>query len=250
MNKIITLIMDVSEQMLTNGAEVGRVEESLRRMGLAYGAARVDAFIITSNMQVSVFTADGNTYTQTRRVTELTTNIEKLHRLNALVRKICKDAPSPKLIETELQKISQIKSYPIPLAIFCYGIISGAFAVFFGGGVADALCALCVGLFTGILVKLAEKGNLNRIFSRFFCSFAATLLAFGAAKLGLAPTAEYIIIGTIMTLIPGVGLTVALRDLFSGDSISGLLRTVEALLLTLAIVGGYFLSTAILGGAV
>jgi uncharacterized membrane protein YjjP (DUF1212 family) len=30
-----------------------------------------------------------------------------------------------------------------------------------------------------------------------------------------------------MTLIPGIGLTNALRDLFTGDSIAGLLRAIE-----------------------
>lgn len=248
MKKVITLIMDIGEQMLINGAEVSRVEDSLRRMGTAYGAARVDAFIITSNMQVSVFGKDGKTYTQTRRITDLTTNIEKLHRLNALARKICKDTPDPEAVESELKSISSTKRYPTLITILCHGIISSSFSIFFGGSLNEAVCALFVGLLTGSLVSLCEKGNLNRIFARFFCSFAATLLAFATAKLGLAPTADHIIIGTIMTLIPGVGLTVALRDLFSGDSISGLLRTVEALLLAIAIVGGYFLSAAIFGG--
>ena len=52
-----------------------------------------------------------------------------------------------------------------------------------------------------------------------------------------------------MTLIPGVGLTVALRDLFVGDSITGVLRTIEAVLFALAIAGGYLISALIMGGA-
>ena len=44
-----------------------------------------------------------------------------------------------------------------------------------------------------------------------------------------------------MTLIPGIGLTNALRDLFTGDSIAGLLRSIEAVLTALAIAAGYFL---------
>lgn len=250
MNKLITLIMDIGEQMLINGAEVNRVEESVRRMGAAYGATRVDAFIITSNMEVSIYGVDGEIYTQTRRVTELTTNIEKLHRLSNLSRRICRESPSAEEIEEELRKIGQVKTYPAILSVLSYGVISGAFAVFFGGGITEGTCAFAVGLITGLLVKITELGRLNRIFARFLCSFAATLLAFGALKLGLVGTAEHIIIGNIMTLIPGVGLTVALRDLFSGDNITGLLRTAEALLLTLAIVGGYFLTAAISGGAI
>ena len=50
-----------------------------------------------------------------------------------------------------------------------------------------------------------------------------------------------------MTLIPGVGLTNALRDLFTGDSIAGLLRSIEAVLIALAIAAGYFM-VVVLGG--
>lgn len=52
-----------------------------------------------------------------------------------------------------------------------------------------------------------------------------------------------------MTLIPGVGLTNALRDLFVGDSISGVLRLIEAVLLALAIACGYVVASLMFGGA-
>ena len=58
---------------------------------------------------------------------------------------------------------------------------------------------------------------------------------------------DKVIIGNIMSLVPGIGLTNALRDLFTGDSIAGLLRSIEAVLTALAIAAGYFLVT-VLGG--
>jgi uncharacterized membrane protein YjjP (DUF1212 family) len=73
------------------------------------------------------------------------------------------------------------------------------------------------------------------------------LSSYLAVKLNIIADADKVIIGNIMSLIPGIGLTNALRDLFSGDSIAGLLRAVEVLLTALAIAAGYFLIT-ILGG--
>jgi len=72
-------------------------------------------------------------------------------------------------------------------------------------------------------------------------------LSFFAVKFGWITSVDKIIIGNIMTLIPGIGLTNALRDLFTGDSIAGLLRSIEAVLTALAIAAGYFL-VAVLGG--
>ena len=60
---------------------------------------------------------------------------------------------------------------------------------------------------------------------------------------------DMVIIGNIMLLIPGIGFTSALRDLFVGDSIAGLLRIVEAVLMALAIGAGYFLFIWMMGGA-
>ena len=77
----------------------------------------------------------------------------------------------------------------------------------------------------------------------------ATLIAFLAVKLSLVPNVDKIIIGNIMSLIPGIGLTNALRDLFTGDSIAGILRVVEAVLTALAIAAGYFI-VSVLGGIV
>ena len=42
--------MSIGEQLLINGAEVSRVEDTIRRICMAYGAARVDVFSITSSI--------------------------------------------------------------------------------------------------------------------------------------------------------------------------------------------------------
>ena len=71
-----------------------------------------------------------------------------------------------------------------------------------------------------------------------------------ALKLGFIPTVDKVIIGNIMTLIPGIGLTTALKDLLVGDSIAGMLRTIEACITALAIAAGYFVIAVLSGGAI
>ena len=107
-----------------------------------------------------------------------------------------------------------------------------------------------VGLLVSIGNFLCNKAVTNKIFSKFFGSLLVTMFAFSAVKFGFVDSADNVIIGNIMTLIPGIGLTNALRDLFIGDSIAGLLRTIEAVLLALGIAAGYFLVTIFVGGIV
>ncbi len=249
MEKSLDIIMEIGEQMLISGAEISRIEESVLRLGEAFGAKRTDAFIITSNMEVSLHDQNGNSYTQTRRVSNIGTDIEKLHRLNSLIRAICSGLITQEKIEEKLNKIKASKPYSFRTITLAYGLISGAFTLFFGGGIIEALCSVVIGFVLSFIVKFTEIGALNKIFAKFFCSFTGTLLAFVCLKLGIVSTVDHIIIGNIMLIIPGVGLTVAIRDLFVGDNLSGALRSIEVVLFALAIAGGYFLSAGIMGGA-
>ena len=91
MNDFLNCVMDIGEQMLVCGAEVHRVEDSVERMCYALGAKRIDVFIITSSMVVTVCDGADNTFTQTRRIKYTVTDFEKLHKLNELSRKICRE---------------------------------------------------------------------------------------------------------------------------------------------------------------
>ena len=248
MKKFLTYIMDIGEHMLRAGAEVHRVEDSVKRMALSLGASRVDVFIITSSMVVTVFVDEGNPITQTRRITSSSTDYEKIHRLNDLSRKICEKKPSADEIEADLAAAISCKSYPFPLEMICYALIAGAFTVFFGGNAADAAVSFVIGALLRLVVHFSEKIMSNKIFSKFFSSFTATLFAFAALSLGLIEGVDKVMIGNIMLLIPGIGLTNAIRDLFTGDSIAGLFRSIEAALTALAIAAGYF-AVVFLGGA-
>ncbi len=247
MEEKLTCAMDIGEHLLTSGAEIHRVEEGIDRMCRAFGAKRVDVFIITSSMVVTVFDSNDRTYTQTRRITGATTDFEKIHRLNALSRKICSQEMPAEQIRKELAEALNYRSYPFWLECICYSLIAGAFTLFFGGDLTEALVSLAVGLLVRLGCCLFELAIPNKIFSKFISAAIATVLALTAVKLGWISSIDKIIIGNIMSLIPGIGLTNALRDLFTGDSIAGLLRSIEAVLTALAIAAGYFL-ISIVGG--
>ena len=247
MEKYLNCVMDIGEKMLISGAEVHRIEQSICHMCKAFGASRTDVFIITSSMVVTVFDEVGKTYTQTRRITASGTDFEKLHKLNALSRKICSQHLSVEDIKAELEKIEACRARPFWLESLSYSVIAGAFTLFYGGSITEAMVSFVIGAIVRLSVAVGEKAIRNRVFSKFFSSVVATLLAYIALKIGVIESVDKVIIGNIMTLIPGVGLTNALRDLFTGDSIAAILRTIEAVLIALAIAAGYFL-VALLGG--
>ncbi len=248
MKEALNRAMNIGEQMLLSGAEVHRVEDTLYRLCASFGAERTDVFIITSSMIVTIHTPGGEIYTETRRITASGTDFERLDKLNNLSRRICYQGLEVSEIDAEIKKITNVKTFPFWSEVFAYAIIAGAFTLFFGGTWFESLVSLVIGAVIRLLIFFSDCTVKNKIFAKFIASFASASAAYLAKRLGIITDVDEIIIGNIMTLIPGIGLTNALRDLFTGDSIAGLLRTVEAVLNALAIAAGYFMLILIMGG--
>ena len=121
-NAILHELLNLAEIMLTNGAEVSRVEETLNRMGHAYGATQMNVFAITSSIVVTMVFEEGEEYTQTRRITTpVGTDFFKLEQANALSRRCCSSPLSLADLKYEINKISKISPapYTIYLLPFC-----------------------------------------------------------------------------------------------------------------------------------
>lgn len=249
MTLLLDCIMELGELMLTSGAEVHRVEDSLKRIFAAYGTTRTDVFIITSSMVVTIHTSDGQILTQTRRITETASDFERLHRLNALSREICANPCTAEEFRRRLDAVSAKTESPLWLEFICYAVIACVFTLFFGGGIAEAVMGCVTGALVRLVLLCSDRMIGNMIFGKFLASMLSTGAAFLSLTLSFIPTADHVIIGTIMTLIPGIGLTNALKDLLVGDSIAGLLRTIEACITALAIAAGYFSIAFLTGGS-
>lgn len=249
MKEILNYAMDIGEGMLTSGAEVHRVEDCLNRICRAFGAMRVDAFIITSSMVVTVVDERGESYTQTRRIDTLGTDFYKLDKLNALSRRICAEKLSIEEIKEALSGIQKGKTYSEWSLFLAYAAIAAAFTLFFGGTPLQALFSFFIGAGVRLVSLLCEKTVKNLILSKLLGALFVTLSAFFLARHGWVQNSDKIIIGNIMLLVSGIGFTNALRDLFTGDNVTGMLRLLEAVLTALALAAGYFLVVFLTGGA-
>lgn len=246
---LISCALDIGEHMLICGAEVGRVEDSMKLICTAYGCKRVDAFTITSSIIVSLITNDDKHITQTRRITGGQTNLTKVHKLNDLSRYICQEKPDYTYVHQKISEICSEKPFPLWLEALASALIAAAFTMFFGGTMYDGVAAIVLGLLTRYVTFLLEKVGMNQVFVNVAATFALCLTAAGLTGIGIGQDPDKMIIGTIMLLIPGVGLTNSLRDMISGEIMSGLLRFFNSLLVAAAIAAGYILAGHVLGGA-
>ncbi|MCI8633338.1 MAG: threonine/serine exporter family protein [Lachnospiraceae bacterium] len=234
--------LSLGEALLANGAEISRVEDTLTRLGLAYGAERMNVFVITSSMIITMIFPDGQELTQTRRILSAgSSNFTKLEALNALSRDCCRAPKPPKELAKALAALDAAP--PSRLRFYLGSVLAaGSFSIFFGGNIIDGLTAA---LFAFPLCFLQEKLPAlcsSRVIYNFLISLLVGLALCGCAALFPVLHIDKLIIGDIMLLIPGIAMTNAVRDILIGDTIAGIMRLVETLLWAGALACGFMIA--------
>ena len=151
--EVLTCAINIGEQLLVSGAEISRVEDTIRRICDAYGILQSHIFSIASCIIVTLETQDREWITQTRRILSYGTDMWKLDRLNDLSRRICATRPSFDVIDQEYEKILKGPAYSPAMQCAVYAMTAGAFAIFFGGiDPRNAVC-VCEDSYEGNLLK-------------------------------------------------------------------------------------------------
>ena len=237
-SKILYEALNIGEQMLICGAEVYRVEDTIARICRAYGMKRVDVFTITSSIVVTVVTAEDDVVTQTRRIGRYETHLDRLSDLNALSRSICAKQIGPEEVRDRIAMIMDKPSYSVAMSYLVYAMVSGMFTLFFGGSPMDGVASVLTGLFLCAIVRGFSGKIANRLLSVLCASVFTGFAAVAVVRLGIGENVSMIVIGNIMLLIPGTAMTNSIRDMLGGDTMSGILRLCESLLIAVALASG------------
>lgn len=246
--KLLNTAIDIGHCLLEAGAEIYRVEESIQRVLYAYGVKHVDVFAIPSSITVTITMADNTCYTRLRRLYTRGTNYQMVEDLNNLSRYVCAQRPPVEEIDRRLKEIRRQKPYPYWVTVLAYAGVAFAFTLFFGGNLWDALTALAAGGLARLVMWGLEHLHANGFFINLISSLLITLLALLAVDYQLAAHSDCIIIGTLMSLVPGVAITNSMRDVIAGDLMAGMMKAVEALLVALALALGTGAALIVMGG--
>ncbi len=235
---MIKAATEVGFALLNNGAEISRVEQSVMFICKAYGIREVHVFALHSTLFVSITDENEEFSTKLRRTYTAGSNFDKVDKLNALSRRICEQKPSYDEIKKALCAIENTKPRSKRTLIFAAFITALFFSLFFGGNLPDALCSGVIGglLELGILYldRLEENGFVRSVLGAIFSTAMSKL----AVVLGLATHFDMVNIGVLMLLVPGLALTIGMRDFLASDYVSGIAKLAEALMTATCIAIG------------
>jgi len=218
--------------VLENGGETYRAEETVVRVAKALGAKEADAFVTPTVVIFSYIDEAGHHHSAMHRVLKRGTNLRKIAQVNDLSRRLETRGKlsNAKQIETIIARISSSPNYPTWLIVLMAAASSASFTLMFGGNAVDAACAFAIGLVLRLMLCAFDKipGGLNGFI---ISLLSGALISVMADLVGLTPlhvATATVMIGTLMQVVPGLALVNAIRDIISGDLVSGAARLLDA----------------------
>lgn len=242
--ELLELGLHAGKSLLESGAEVYRIEDTMDRMLRSAGAHAVESIVTPTGIFLSVHV--GNSVgTRIGRIRRRATNLHRVSAINSLSRALQPGNCPPAEVLCKLVQIEQqTPAYP-PLWQLLAATVGGtAFASLFGATGFDLPATALASCLVFLISSLLARPGLPRLLADFTGGATASLIALSLTR--LVPTMHYdkVILGAIMSLVPGVLLTTAVRDMLNGDLLSGTARLGEALFIAAAIAAG---AGAILG---
>lgn len=237
LNKLLKISTLAGKIMLESGAETYRVEETISRICIAYGAHTADSFVIPTGIIVTITYYD-EVATLVNRITSRGVDLNKIDAVNDLSRRIQTEAIDLSDFNKDLIKISNDPRYSSLITLLCSSIAAGCFSIMFGGNFKDFFAASLIGAFIKIISIIFQKLNINEFFVNSFCGGLCAILAIIFLKINLCSNLDKTIIGSIMLLVPGLIITNAIRDTIAGDFLSGITKASEAFLIAISIAVG------------
>ena len=237
-DKLLDFAVELSARLQKSGAETYRVEETISRILTAYGT-EAEASVIPNNINATCKSPDGQYHTIVRRIHSCDTLLDGIEKYSALSREIC--AKTPELDEAWDMlnaTTASIRRYNWFFTFLGYFLIGFGFGFFFSGTLMDSIIAGVAGIAVGLCQRFMNNLHANTFFTTLICGFVLAFISHCSAHLGICRNADIASIGAIMILVPGFLFTNSIRDIIYGDTMSGVNRLIQVLIIAAALVVG------------
>lgn len=234
--RALQLATEAGHILLENGAEIGRVEETMDRIATHYGVEEKGFFVLSNGI---IATGDG--YANAKFIPIKGTQLSKVVEVNQLSRDVTDGKCTLDALEARLKGIRNSASKPWWELLIGITIGIMGFCITFGGSFMDTFASLFTGLLLGLFITFAGK-HLSRIFNNLIGGLVGGMLSILAYRIfgamGIQLHLPNIIIGNMIALVPGVPFTNGIRDLANGDYIAGVTRLLDAFIVFFCLAVG------------
>lgn len=236
--EVLDLALMAGHILLENGAEIYRVEETSDRICGYYGVNSENAFVLSNGIFLTAGSARESFFAKVQHIPVSGTHLNKVAAVNQLSREIVEGKHT---IQDAYRILEEIRTMPGKkrwMQTLASGVGSAAFCIFFGGTFGDSLAAFAAGICLYLYVLWLSVPHLSKIVGNIGGGALVTVVCCLLYLMGVGENLNFMMIGTIMPLVPGVAFTNSIRDVADGDYISGSVRMLDALLVFFCIAIG------------
>lgn len=239
--RVIDLASDAGRLLLESGSDITRVEDTISHILEAFGIKDYDLYTLTNGIFLSSLnkSKDGkHDYTRISNIPSQATNLGRIDQINTLSRDIASGKCTIDEAEARLDIIKHAPPMKTIVRLLATALSAGAFCMLFGGSWIDAISCAVIGFLYYYVAIQFEKTQLSKLLTTGICGIIFAALAILSYHFGLCQNLDKVIIGDIMPLIPGLSTVNAVRDIAAGDYLSGAVRIIDAVVITVGIAVG------------
>lgn len=242
-SKMLEVVRLAAQIMLENGAETYRVEDTVVRLCRSFGYGNADAIALSTGVFVTV-SVPGDSQSTLCRVRKRGINLTRVNAVNALSRRVSQEGMDMDDALRALRQIQRGAGLMLWHVFVLAGLVAGSFALMFGGSWLSFGVAVVCGVMAQISALSVSRLEMSLVLVALLGGLVCSLVTMGAYYLfGMTPAeVETTLAAAIMPLISGLMMTNAARDALRGDLLSGIARSVEALLVAVMVALGISLA--------
>ena len=237
---------DTSAELLIEFARAGQaasyptaeLEERVLALADAFGLAGAEVSVTPTLVEVSLGLLPRQR-SYSLRVRPTPVDLDAIGRLDGFVQEVLDGRLG---VDDALAALRGIQSRPLrrpwPILLAAYGLAGVALTPLLGGGWREAAAAAVVGLVVGAIVL--STGRTARA-EPMVAPIAAVAASFGAAllvRIGFDASPDVVTFAALVTLLPGMTLTIGMQELSTQHLQSGVANTASALVQLLGLAFG------------
>jgi len=239
------LLLEIGALLMVSGANTERIKITIDRIASAFDCF-TNLMITNHALTISLTQQDTNkVFTSVKWVPNMHLNFNLIADISTMSWKIVLEKWSVERINQELTSLNRKQLYPRWLVLALVALAGASFCRLFGGNVTEMI-AVFFASFCGLFVRQeAIKLKFNFYLAIFFAAATASLIA--GSYFYFHPDEEYkhAFSTSVLFLIPGVPMIHACSDLLDGNTLNGITRAVNVMLMAFAIACGLLISLLI-----
>ncbi|XJS10204.1 threonine/serine exporter family protein [Aerococcaceae bacterium WGS1372] len=232
-NLVLKTALLAGRIMMESGSEAYRVEDTMQRIAQNSQKLDTESYVTATGIFMSINDESTSQMVQAR---DRSINLGKIEQTNNYSREYANGNISLIYLFKALQSVDlQIPQFQGTARMIAAGIASCVLMILLGGVYSDALTALIIGSIGYFLSSRIYVVTKMKFINDLIASFAICTLSVVCYRLGIVGNLNSLIIGCLMPLVPGLAITAGMRDLFEGHLLTGIVRIVEAILISTVI---------------